>query len=81
MNTSPNTSRLLPLLALFAAGSLTACSGGGDCDTPAPLTPPGSGGFGSFAFELRQDVFLGGALLTGSEWADFNNDSLPDLQS
>lgn len=79
MNYSTQTNRLSALLALGFAGSLAACSGGGDCSTPAPLTPPGTGGFGSFIFELRQDVFLGGQLLTGSEWADFNGDSISDL--
>ena len=79
MKNSPQTNRLSRLVALGIASSLAACSGGGDCSTPSPLTPPGTGGFGSFIFELRQDVALGGQLLTGSEWADFNGDTIPDL--
>ncbi len=79
MKNSPQTNRLSRLVALGIASSLAACSGGGDCSTTFALTLPGTGGFGSFIFELRQDVALGGQLLTGSEWADFNGDTIPDL--
>ncbi len=80
MNHSPNAQRLPILLATALVSTLAGCSGGGDCSTISPIPPPpGTGGFGSFAFELRQDVSLGGFLLTGAEFADFNGDSLRDI--
>lgn len=61
-------------------GLLAACSGGGDCPTVATLpAPPGTGTFGNFDFELRQDVDLGGAQLTGTVFEDFNGDGLVDI--
>lgn len=41
--------------------------------------PPGTGGFGDFAFELRQDVNVGGSLLTGAVFQDLDGDGLVDI--
>jgi hypothetical protein len=80
MTYSPTISRLSILLAAIFTSALTGCTGGGECDTAIAIPPPpGTGGFGNFSFELRQDVSLGGLLLTGAEWADFNQDSVLDV--
>ncbi|MDF1799859.1 MAG: VCBS repeat-containing protein [Planctomycetota bacterium] len=69
---------LLGLVPLALLGS--ACTGGGDCATTVALPPPpGTGGFGDFAFEVRRDVFVGGSLLTGTAWHDMNGDGLQDV--
>ena len=68
----------LGLLPLALVG--TSCSGGGECDDAIALPPPpGIGGFGDFAFELRRDVYLGGEQLTGTAWHDLNGDGLQDV--
>lgn len=77
---TPQDQRFLLLAGLAAAGLLASCTGGGSCDTTIALPPPpGTGGFGQFAFELRQDVNVGGALLTGSVFEDLNGDGLVDI--
>lgn len=69
---------LLGLVPFALLGS--ACTGGGDCNSTVALPPPpGTGGFGDFAFEVRRDVSVGGTLLTGTAWRDMNGDGLQDV--
>jgi len=75
---TPLDQRFLFFAGLAATGLLASCSGGGGIDTSIAL-PPITGGFGDFAFEVRQDVNVGGSLLTGTLFQDFNGDGLMDI--
>ena len=77
---SPFRQRSLAVLGLSFTALLSGCTGGGECGSIIAIPPPpGTGGFGDLAFELRQDVNVGGSLLTGAAFQDFNGDGLLDI--